>query len=187
MKSNPHAPHAVFKPVRTTACLTLTAALLAACSGGGASNAPAANSGSASDSSAAKPLEIQMTVRLFDQVPDMNNAYWKEYQKRTNTKLNVEWIPDGDYTTKLNLILASGNIPEVLVANNLKSPALVSAVKNGAFWDLTPFLGDFSKYPNLKNNSAPGAWETSRILGKIYGIPQNVAQVSNGPRSARIG
>lgn len=131
-----------------------------------------------------EPLKIQMTVRLFDQVPDMNNTYWQEYQKRTNTQLKVEWIPDGDYKTKLNLILASKQIPEVLVANpsnNLNDPSFINAVQNGAFWDLTDVLGDFSKYPNLKNNVSPDAWTTSRIDGRIYGIPQSVPKVQGAP------
>lgn len=131
-----------------------------------------------------EPLKIQMTVRLFDQVPDMNNTYWQEYQKRTNTELKVEWIPDGDYTTKLNLILASKQIPEVLVANlskNLNDPSFINAVQNGAFWDLTDVLGDFSNYPNLRDKVAPEAWETSRINGRIYGIPQSVPKVQGAP------
>lgn len=142
------------------------------------------NGGSESKSSQEAPLEIHMTVRLFDQVPDMNNSYWREYQKRTNTKLIVEWIPDGDYATKLNLILASNQIPEVLVANcsnDLNNPIFINAVKNGAFWDLTDILGDFSKYPNLKNNVAPDAWVTSRVLGRIYGVPQSRPQVQSAP------
>ena len=129
-------------------------------------------------------LIILITVRLFDQVPDMTNSYWVEYQKRTNTKLNVTFIPDGDYATKLNLILASGDIPEVLIANpsnNPNSPPFINAVRNGAFWDLTPSLGDFSKYPNLKDNVAPNSWVTGRILGRIYGVAQNVSAVQGSP------
>ena len=135
-------------------------------------------------SSADGPLEIKMTVRLFDQVPDMNNAYWKYYQEKTNTKLNVEWIPDGDYRTKLNLILSSNDLPEVLIANatnDLNNPNFIRAVQGGAFWDLTPVLGDFSKYPNLRDKVAPDAWVTSRVLGRIYGLPQNVSRVQGGP------
>jgi len=138
----------------------------------------------AGNSGANGPLEIKMTVRLFDQVPDMNNAYWKYYQEKTNTKLNVEWIPDGDYRTKLNLILSSNDLPDVLIANatnDLNNPAFINAVRNGAFWDLTPVLGNFSKYPNLKDKIAPDGWETSRVLGRIYGVPQNVSRVQGGP------
>jgi putative aldouronate transport system substrate-binding protein len=129
-------------------------------------------------------LPISMTVRLFDQVPDMNNAYWKAYQEQAGVKLDVEWIPDGDYRTKLNLILSSNQVREVLVANNsndLNNPGFINAVQSGAFWDLTPVLGDFSKYPNLKNNCAPDWQTTSRVLGKIYGIPQSVPRVQGAP------
>lgn len=131
-----------------------------------------------------EPLDIKMTVRLFDQVPDMNNAYWQEFQKRTNTKLEVEWIPDGDYITKLNLIFSSRDLPEVLVANpsnNLNNPPFVNAVKNGAFWDLTDYLGDFSKYPNLLNNEPKNAWVYSRVLGRNYGVPRSQPQVAGTP------
>ena len=133
---------------------------------------------------AEEPLEIQMTVRLFDQVPDMTNDYWTRYQEITNTKLDVKWIPDADYATKLNLILASGDLPEVLVANcsnNLNNSAFLTAVKNGAFWDLTDILGDFSNYPNLRDNVAPDAWTLNRTFGRIYGIPQNVSKVQGAP------
>ncbi|TVY09206.1 extracellular solute-binding protein [Paenibacillus cremeus] len=174
--------------------LSMVLALMAGCSsgGGGTAKAPDAATATATPAPAPNvkqpeakpqpPLEIQMTARLFEEAPNMDNPYWKEFMKRTNTKLNIEWIPDGDYTTKLNLLLASGNIPEVLVINNLKHPPVVNAVKNGAFWDLTPFLGDFSKYPNLKNFSAPDSWVTSRILGKNYAIPKNRPQLSGGPK-----
>jgi putative aldouronate transport system substrate-binding protein len=143
--------------------------------------------GGKSDSASAGaegPLSIKMTVRLFDQVPDMNNAYWKYYQEKTNTRLDVEWIPDGDYRTKLNLILSSNALPEVLIANatnDLNNPAFINAVQNGAFWDLTDVFGDFSKYPNLRDRVAPDAWQTSRVLSRIYGVPQNVSRVQGGP------
>ncbi|WP_165452483.1 extracellular solute-binding protein [Paenibacillus thalictri] len=168
------------------ACTLAALLTLAGCGGGAGSGQTAAPAGASttpqSDKKSETPLEMQMTVQLFDQVPNMDNAYWKEFMKRTNTKLNIEWIPDGDYTTKLNLILASGNIPEILVVPDLKHPPLVNAVKNGAFWDLTPLLGDFSKYPNLKNFSAPGAWDNSKVLGKNYAIPKNRPQLSGGPK-----
>ncbi len=164
-------------------CTALVVSVLAAALSIGAFAGPVSESASATAKEA--PLEIQMTVRLFDQVPDMTNAYWVEYQKRTNTKLDVTWIPDGDYATKLNLILASSAIPEVLIANpsnNWNSPPFLNAVKNGAFTELTPILGDFSKYPNLKNNCAPNAWVVGRAFGKIYGVPQNVPTVSSVPK-----
>jgi len=131
-----------------------------------------------------EPLKIQMTVRLFDQVPDMSNEYWTRFQEMTNTELDIEWIPDGDYKTKLNLILSSTELPEVLISSNsrlMENTALANAVKNGAFYDLTDLLGDFSEYPNLRDNVAPDAWTFGRMFGKIYGIPQNRPAIAAAP------
>jgi putative aldouronate transport system substrate-binding protein len=130
------------------------------------------------------PLEISMTCRLLDPVPDMNNAYWKAYQEKANVKLNVEWVPDGDYLNKLNLKFSSNDLTEVTTANlstSPNNPAFINAVQNGAFWELTGFLDDFSKYPNLKNNVAPDAWTTTKVLGKNYGVPRNQNRVQGTP------
>jgi putative aldouronate transport system substrate-binding protein len=140
--------------------------------------------GGSKDEGADGLLPISMTVRLFDQVPNMDNAYWKAYQQKAGVKLNVEWIPDGDYSTKLNLLLSSNDIKEVLVANNsnnLNNPAFINAVQHGAFWDLTDVLGDFSKYPNLKNKVVKDAWTNGSVLGRIYGVPQSVPRVQGTP------
>lgn len=91
-----------------------------------------------------------MLLSLFEEVPDMGNYFWVEFQKMTNTKLNIEWVPDGEYDTKMELVLASGDLPDVMFARNVNSPSIQSAIANGAFWELGQFLGDFSEYPNLK-------------------------------------
>ncbi|MDF2960037.1 MAG: extracellular solute-binding protein family 1 [Paenibacillus sp.] len=127
-----------------------------------------------------QPLPIQMFAGLYNEAPDMNNAYWTEWQKKTNSKLEVEWIPAGDLNTKLDLLLASGDLPEVVAVPDFKKPTLVSAIKNGAFWDLTPFLGDFSKYPNLKNNTVKDAFKYRTVDGKIYSLPGSRSRVDIG-------
>ncbi|HZG86699.1 extracellular solute-binding protein [Paenibacillus sp.] len=169
-----------------TVSLVLSLSLIAGCAGGtgtepsndgggqaetSKTNEPAAPA--AGGSASAEPLELQFMVPSYSDVPDMNDEYWSEWQKRTNTKLDVEWIPSGDYDTKFDLVLASGNLPEILVATSATRPTLLSAIKQGAFWDLTPFFGDFSEYPNLKNNSEPNVWNYLKVDGKIYGIPRN--------------
>ncbi|MFC6334364.1 extracellular solute-binding protein [Paenibacillus septentrionalis] len=168
--------------------LVLILSLLSACgsSPGGNSKsnngaketvAPAQSNGSqetkVSDDEEAEPLEMQFMVPSYSDVPNMNDEYWTEWQKMTNTKLNVEWVPSGDYDTKFDLVLASGNLPEIIVATSATRTTLLNAINQGAFWDLTPFLGDFSEYPNLKNNSEANAWNYLKVDGKYYGIPRN--------------
>ena len=104
-------------------------------------------------------LELKILSRTPVEIPDMKNAIWTEIQKRTRTRLNVEWIPSGEYTTKTHLVIASGELPEIMVADDLTDPIVLSAIKQGMYWDLTNLLGDFSQYPNLKNNIPASAWK----------------------------
>ncbi|MEX1029150.1 MAG: extracellular solute-binding protein [Paenibacillaceae bacterium] len=130
----------------------------------------------APDSTVDAPLEptpIQMMVMTLQDPPSMSNEYYTELQKMTNTKLDIIWVPDADYNTRFDLVMASGDIPEVVVQGDYQRPTLVQGINNGAFWDLTEFLGDFSKYPNLKNNSTPGSWKYATYNGKVMGIPRS--------------
>jgi putative aldouronate transport system substrate-binding protein len=127
-----------------------------------------------------EPVAIQFMVPSYADVPNMNDEYWTEWQKRTHSKLEIEWIPSGDYNTKFDLVLASGSLPEVIVATSVTRPTLLTAISQGAFWDLTPFLGDFSQYPNLKNNSEANIWNYLSVDGKIYSIPRNRPHIDLG-------
>jgi putative aldouronate transport system substrate-binding protein len=168
--------------------LTLIGGALAGCSSGNSNsgsdttktNTDSKSNNTGGDQKAEEPLEITMLLSLFEEVPDMNNAFWVEFQKRTNTKLNIEWVPDGDYDTKMELILASGDLPDVMFVRKVNSPTIQSAIANGAFWDMTGFIGDFSNYPNLKANSSPLAYNHLTQNGKIVGIPRNRPTVDQG-------
>jgi putative aldouronate transport system substrate-binding protein len=168
---------------KTWSILLLLAALTVAsgCTGsqGVHQSAEDKNNGNKSDG-AKQPLSIKMFAGLYNEVPNMNDDYWTEWQKRTHSNLNVEWIPSGDLNTKLDLLIASGDLPEVVAVPDFKRPTLLSAVKNGAFWDLTPFLGDLSKYPNLKNNLVKDAFKYRTVDGKIFSLPGSRSRVDIG-------
>ncbi|WP_175532399.1 extracellular solute-binding protein [Paenibacillus sp. yr247] len=126
------------------------------------------------------PLQLQIFGGLYNEMPDMNNAYWKEYQKRLNVKLDANWVPSGEVMAKLDLILASGDLPEVIAYPNPGlSINMINAIRNGAFWDLTPFLGDMSQYPNLKNSASPNWTKFLSVDGKIYGLPRSRSLINN--------
>ncbi|WP_218577497.1 extracellular solute-binding protein [Phytohabitans rumicis] len=108
---------------------------------------------------------ITVMTRLFGTAPDPNGEMQQAIQKLIGKKLDITWVPNADYGDKLNVTLASNNIPDVLVADE-KAPAFVQAATAGAFWDLT---GKLDKYPNLKAADERTALNSS-INGKIYGI-----------------
>lgn len=153
--------------------------MLAGC-GGQAGEKPQNAGGSEAEGNDGKPMTIKMFAGLYNEIPDMNNDYWKEWERRTNVKLDVEWVPSGDLDTKLDLLLASGDLPEVVAYQNPIRPTLITAIQNGAFWDLTPFLGDLSEYPNLKNNLAPDALKYLSVEGSIYAVPRSRSRIDGG-------
>ena len=110
----------------------------------------------------------------------MNNEYYTELQRRTNVDLDLIWASSIDYPKQLESVLASGNLPEVLVSNAPNDPSLIKALKKGMFWDLTSFLGDFSEYPNLKQNATPGVFNYVKWQGGIYAIPRSRSLVDEG-------
>lgn len=123
------------------------------------------------------PVEITMLAQSYSEVPDMEGPFWTEYQRLTNSKLDIQFIPTGEYATKLNLMLAAADFPEVITGVNVTETNIGNAIREGAFWDLTPFLGDFSKYPNLKANAEAGVFRYAKVDGKIYGIPSTRAVI----------
>ncbi|GAA3604699.1 extracellular solute-binding protein [Nonomuraea rosea] len=133
--------------------LTLTAALTAsACSGGG-------------DAPQSDPNTITFMSKLFGTAPEPTGELQQAIEKFLGKKLKVTWVPNAEYTEKINVTLASDNIPQVVVVDP-HLPAFVKAAQAGAFWDLTDKL---DKYPNLKPANAQAALNSS-INGKTYGL-----------------
>ncbi|MFC0214583.1 extracellular solute-binding protein [Paenibacillus chartarius] len=157
----------------TSLTLVMTASLLAACGGGtnesgGTTPAPAADGGKAASSSG--PLQIAMMLDFSGkEQPKPDNPVLKEIEKYTNTKLNITQIPSNDYCAKLPVVIASGDMPEVVAScGTPNQPYLINAVQGGAFWDITPYLKD---YPNL-SKMPQVSYDNIKIGGKIYGIPR---------------
>ncbi|TDC06706.1 extracellular solute-binding protein [Nonomuraea longispora] len=132
--------------------LTLTVALTAsACSGG--------------DAPQSDPGTITFMSKLFGTAPDPEGEMHQAVEKFLGKKLRITWVPNAEYTEKLNVTLASDDLPQVMVVDP-HLPAFVKAAQAGAFWDLTDKL---DKYPNLKPADAQTALNAS-VNGRTYGL-----------------
>lgn len=129
----------------------------------------------------AEPLKLSIMAPLWNEVPEMNNAIFTEIQKRTNTKLEVQWIPRGDFNSKLDLVLASGELPDIIAVPDAKYLPVLNAVRQGVFWDLTPYLSDLGKYPNFQKNLPKGVLNFLKVDGKIYSLPRTRPPVDGAP------
>lgn len=158
--------------------LILVSALLAACS---ATNDPDNTVGNkeetptpskpTEDSTSKEPLVFTGMANLYASSPAKDSHFWKLMEEKFNVDYTVNWSPADNYQEKLDLVLASGDIPDVMQITNTTAPSNLKAANAGAFWDLTEVLGDFSKYPNFKKLN-PSAWVLSKVDGKNYFIPR---------------
>lgn len=139
-----------------------TASVLSACT----SNENGMNKGG-KEQNPDKPLEVSiMTTFRGAEPPLKDNPIWIELENKLNVKLNITWYSPNNYLDKMNVTLASGDLPDLLLIENPFAPNVVSAVKQGVFWDLTDIV---THYPNLM--AAPkDSWENIKIENKIYGI-----------------
>ena len=149
---------------RTTVCTILSLTVLAA----GCSSVQEASGGNSGGSKAEAPVDINIVVDFtIAQPPAPDNPVLKEFEKRTNTKLNITWVSGSAYNDRLNVLLSSGDLPDLIKINDISNPLLQQMARQGAFWDLTPYLKD---YPNLMTTPKP-IWDRTTINGKNYVIP----------------
>lgn len=155
-----------------TALPLAAALLLSACAGN--SEVPQGNEAGQAAPSAKeeeKPVEVSvMTITPSTPTAADDNMIKRAIEKATNSRLKIQWISNNVYTDKLNITLASGDIPDLLMVNNPYASTFRNMVSQGAFWDITPYIKD---YPNLLNGISKTAWETTKMEdGKNYGIPR---------------
>lgn len=171
--------------------LALTAALAIGMTACGKEEAqPAPDSGSANppaetqeDATAGKeettgeeePLKLTGLIIQFNQVPTKDGAFWTDMEEKFNIDYDVEWVPSASYQDKQNLVLSTGDFPEVIQLLTTTEPSVVKAVENGMFKDLTPYI-ESGKYPNLSNEISSAAWMNSKIKGKNYVLPRSRGQ-----------
>lgn len=106
-----------------------------------------------------------MAPFLEAQPPTPDGAVQQKLEELTGKDVSITWTPNASYEDKMNITLASSEIPHVLVVQS-KSPGFVKNAEAGAFWDLTDKL---DAYPNLKS-TFPEVEQNASINGKVYGV-----------------
>lgn len=95
-----------------------------------------------------------------------DNRIRRMLEDYTKTDLDITWVPNSSYSDKLNISLASGNLPMLVKVENPREPVVAAGIRQGLFWELGPYLKD---YPNL-SQADPDILAKIEAGGKIYGI-----------------
>ena len=100
-----------------------------------------------------------------DQVIQMVEDY-------TGFNFDIKWGDNGAYDQVLGTTLMDfDNMPMILTCGGAMNGTIVSAAEEGAFWDLSEYLNDSEKFPNLSQVNK----ETLKGLtvgGEVIGIPR---------------
>lgn len=99
-----------------------------------------------------------------------NNPVVAEIEARTNTKLEFTLVPAADLSTKYNLLVASGDVPDITRLNQFD---YLQYVDQGIYYDLSSMLNE-SNTPNLVKHVTPDQWDLMTYKGGIYGVPSIV-------------
>ena len=162
-------------------CALLAASVLASCGNGG-SGSSTANSGSSSSGVTmsangeypivSEKVTYTVTAPQTNYILDLQtNAYTQWLEEKTNVHIDYETVPEAALTEKVNLSLASSEIPDAYLSCNLDSASQVKYGKEGVFINLAPLIEKYGyEIPKAyeANSLLPGAVTTPD--GEIYAL-----------------
>ncbi|MBB3110201.1 putative aldouronate transport system substrate-binding protein [Paenibacillus phyllosphaerae] len=142
-----------------------------AAAGEAVNNSKNASEGAANEAKPEEPLELSiMTVTPSTPPAADDNVIKRAIEQATNSKMTIQWVSNNIYDDKLNITLASGEIPDLIMINDPFGSTFRTMASQGAFWDITDYVKD---YPNLTGGIPDKAWESSKMAdGRNYGIPR---------------
>lgn len=76
------------------------------------------SSGSKDTTSSEEPVTLTMIQRLNAQYVVEDNPIIEELERRLNIKLEIEAPPINNYADRLNIVMASGDLPDIIFLNN---------------------------------------------------------------------
>lgn len=112
-----------------------------------------------------------------------DNPWYRAYKDRLNIEVTNDWVSN-DYTTKLNLTIADGSLPDVFCVGKQQLQQLIDA---GLIWDMTEvFDGYASDLLKGYMEAETDTLETGKADGKLYGIPQLTYGIIDQPQQVWI-
>lgn len=111
------------------------------------------------------PYPLTLVVNQVGEIPDPKNPIEEKLREYTNTDLRIQWIPYSAYDEKINVMIASNELPKLMKLNY--SPTTISSLEADLFWDITSHL---KNYPNLAAQPQQ-YYDNISVNGKVYGIP----------------
>ncbi|MFD7713094.1 extracellular solute-binding protein [Streptomyces sp. NPDC059785] len=124
--------------------------------------------------------KISVMSPFWGSPPKAGNAYYAAMDSLSGVQVAWQNQDGNTYDQKLGAVLASSDVPDVVVVPNWNMTGKIPSAIISKFADLGPYLsGDAVKdYPNLAAIPTD-AWQRSIFGGKLRGLPMPASYVTN--------
>ncbi|WP_320773215.1 extracellular solute-binding protein [Streptomyces sp. CRN 30] len=123
--------------------------------------------------------QVTIMSPFWGSPPKSDNAYYKAMNELIGVDIKWQNQDGNTYEQKLGAVLASSDVPDVVVVPSWNLNGKIPSAIISKFADLGPYLsGDAVKdYPNLAAIPTD-AWQRSLFGGKLRGLPQPQSNVT---------
>ena len=101
-----------------------------------------------------------------------NSGFFQEMERRTGVHLEFQTPATGEERTAFNLMIASGELPDIICYSYLYPEGIDAAIDDGYYLDLTPYLDTYlTNYNAARNTSESILRDTmtdSSRIGQMY-------------------
>jgi putative aldouronate transport system substrate-binding protein len=117
------------------------------------------------------PYDIRyvMVGSIQKDLPAVQDALSAMLKEKINATVKLDMLDWGAYTDKVNLMVSSGEVIDVMFVCPWLAPSYIQLISNGALAPLDELLD--KNAPGTKKDVPAGAWEATKVDGKIYGVP----------------
>lgn len=124
----------------------------------------------ASSTNDRKPFKITMVNRAGENFILEDNPIIKNIEEKANVKLEIEIPPINDYENRLNILMASGELPDLINIIGMDAKYQKYA-ENGLIIPIDDYL---KNTPNIMKRIQPSQLEQARVekTGKLHSIPR---------------
>jgi putative aldouronate transport system substrate-binding protein len=145
------------------AIIALSASVLSGCSD---DSKQGAVPGASSQASPKAPAKLSVLTMDQGRVWKADNPAILELQKKTNTVLNVQLVPGGDYANKYSVLASSNDLADISKTNGFDFQKYADS---GVYMEISKLLDEYG--PNLKSKLSKDAWDMVKYKGKTFAIP----------------
>lgn len=158
-----------------TALLCIAACSISVIAGcGNGSKETAASSGMETSGTQTNERENRPKISImlplyYSEAPKAGNELEQKIMDFTGVEVEFIFTPSSTYNEKVNLMITSNDVPNVIGILDPKASVYVNAAQAGMFWGLNEYM-DQTEY--LKNHYDEQTLKNASINGELYGLPR---------------